>query len=67
MYIFIEIKNKLKPSKNMKEHTTISIPKYATEYIEPLRDVYSKKFGLPLTRGESVAKALEAEYKRNAK
>lgn len=51
----------------MKGHTTISIPKYATEYIEPLRDAYSKKFGLPLTRGESVAKALEAEYKRNAK
>ena len=50
---------------NIKNHTTISIPKKSVKYIEPLRSKYSDKFGLPLTKGETVGKALEEEFRRN--
>lgn len=48
-----------------KNHTTISIPKTSVKFIEPLRSKYSEKFGLPLTKGETVGKALEEEFGRN--
>lgn len=62
---YILIMNKKELSNN-KIHTTISIPKASLKYIEPLRSRYSEKLGLPLTRGETVGKALEEEYWRNA-
>ena len=52
---------------NIKNHTTISIPKSSVRFIEPLRSKYSEKLGLPLTRGETVGKALEEEFGRNVK
>ena len=52
---------------NIKNHTTISIPKKSVSYIEPLRSKYSDKFGIPLTKGETVGKALEEEFRRNVK
>lgn len=58
------IREKLKSAKN---HTTISIPKTSEEYIQPLREFYSRKMKLPLTKGEAVAKALESEFLRNVK
>ena len=53
--------------KNVKMHTTISIPKSACKFIEPLRSHYSTELNIPLTRGETVAKALESEHDRYAK
>ena len=50
-----------------KMHTTISIPKSACKFIEPLRTLYSGMLNIPLTRGETVAKALESEHDRYAK
>ena len=50
---------------NIKKHTTISIPKSSIRFIDPLRSKYSEKIGLPLTRGETVGKALEEEFLRN--
>lgn len=61
--IFLSMNNK--ELSKIKNHTTISIPKRSVEYIEPLRSKYSEKFGLPLTRGETVGKALEEEFGRN--
>lgn len=63
-YIFTMIKTNLTTTK---KHTTISIPKASVEYIKQLRDFYSQKFSISLTKGEAVAKALEAEFKRNVK
>lgn len=53
--------------KNSKNHTTISIPNVAVDFIPPLRKFYSEKMKIPLTKGETVAKALESEFKRNVK
>lgn len=53
--------------KNAKKHTTISIPKEAVPFIKPLREFYSEKLRISLTKGEAVAKALESDFKRNVK
>ena len=53
--------------KNTKNHTTISIPKSCSDMIDGLRNFYSIKLSIPLTRGETVGKAIEQEFKRNVK